>query len=325
MKKMSFVLIALAICIGLLQFIKPQETEYTPVKKLTGIPEEVNSILRQSCFNCHSTETNLEWYDKITPANFLVYNHIKKGRNALNFSNWDSLSPAQQNAKLYYSLNKILEEEMPLPSYTAIHKNAKVSNKDIQVLKRFLIARTPRKTIDSIQINEVNKQFSDFINQNSMVPEKNVEPAANGIEYISDYRNWTTISVTDRFDNETIRIIYGNEIAIKAIQERNIKPWPKGAILAKAAWKQMTNSDGSISTGEFIQVEFMIKDEKKYAQTAGWGWARWRGIELKPYGGKTILTTECTSCHKPMKENDFVFTKPFYLKNYQQKFKKNEK
>lgn len=322
MKKTIFVLILLAICVGFLQFIKPQEPQYVPVKNLTAIPEEVNSIIRNSCFNCHSTETELEWYDKFTPANFFVYDHIRKGRNVLDFSKWDSLAPAQQNAKLYYSLNKILEGEMPLSSYTAIHKNAKLSDRDIHVLKEFLISRTPRKPLDSIQINEVNKQFYDFISQKSISSEKVVQPTANGIEYISGYRNWTVISITDRFDNGTMRIIYGNEIAVKGIQDRKINPWPKGAILAKAAWKQMTNPDGSISTGKFVQVEFMIKDEKKYAQTAGWGWARWLGTELKPYGGKAILTAECISCHKPLKENDFVFTKPFYLKNHQQQIKK---
>lgn len=322
MKKTIFVLIVLAICFGFLQFIKPQEPEYVAVKNLTGIPEEVNDIIRNSCFNCHSTETNLEWYDKLTPANFFVYDHIKKGRNALDFSQWDSLATAKQNAKLYYSLNKILEREMPLPSYTAIHKKAKLSDRDIQVLQEFLLTRTPRKPLDSIQINEVNKQFADFIGQKSTTSTKDVQPNANGIAYISDYRNWKLISITDRFDNGTMRMIYGNEIAVKAIQERTINPWPDGAILAKAAWKQMTNHDGSISTEEFVQVEFMIKDKKKYAQTAGWGWARWLGAELKPYGGKAILTAECISCHKPLKENDFVFTKPLYLKKYQQQINK---
>lgn len=319
MKKTSLVLILLAICVGLLQFVKPEEPKCMPVHNLTGIPEEVNSIIRNSCFNCHSTETNLEWYDKFTPANFFVYDHIRKGRNAMDFSKWDSLAPAQQNAKLYYALNKILEGEMPLPSYTAIHRNAELSARDIQVLKEFLLTRTPRKSIDSIQINEVNKQFSDFVNQESVSPKEVVQPAANGIEYISDYRNWKVISISDRFDNGTMRIIYGNDIAVKAIQNQTINPWPDGAILAKAAWKQLTNPDGNISTGEFVQVEFMIRSAKKYASTKGWGWARWRGMDLKPYGEKAIFAAECISCHQPMKSNDYVFTKPLYLKDYLQK------
>jgi hypothetical protein len=52
----------------------------------------------------------------------------------------------------------------------------------------------------------------------------------------------------------------------------------------------------------------MIKDDKKYAGTAGWGWARWKGNELKPYGKTLTFTQECVNCHQPMKDNDFVFT-----------------
>ncbi len=56
-----------------------------PVGNLTGVPDEVNSIIRKSCFNCHSTETNLEWYDKFTPVNFFVYEHIREGRKAMDY------------------------------------------------------------------------------------------------------------------------------------------------------------------------------------------------------------------------------------------------
>ena len=69
-----------------------------------------------------------------------------------------------------------------------------------------------------------------------------------------------------------------------------------------------------IQPGEFIQVEFMIKDSKKYSATKGWGWARWKGTDLVPYGKEALFTTECISCHRPMKENDFVFTMPLHIK-----------
>ncbi|MGK4790807.1 cytochrome P460 family protein [Elizabethkingia anophelis] len=311
MKKLSLVLFLIAVFVGLLQFIKPQIPEIKPVKSLTGIPVEVNAIIRNSCFDCHSTQTEISWYDKLTPANYFVYDHILRGRQAMDFSKWDSLAPAVQNAKLYYSLNKILADEMPLPSYVIFHKKAKLSSKDIEILKKFLKTRTPRKPFDSIQIHRANQQFSDFIQK-----KQPVQAAPNGIEYISEYRNWKVISISDRFDNGSLRMIYGNDIAVKAIQSHTINPWPDGAILAKAAWKQQSSKDGSISSGEFIQVEFMIKDAQKYNHTAGWGWARWRGIDLKPYGKKAIFTTECTSCHKPVKDNDYVFTKPLYLKKY---------
>jgi Cytochrome P460 len=54
----------------------------------------------------------------------------------------------------------------------------------------------------------------------------------------------------------------------------------------------------------------MIKDNKKYASTKGWGWARFKTVQLVPYGKDALFTTECVDCHKPLKEEDFVFTMP---------------
>jgi hypothetical protein len=68
--------------------------------------------------------------------------------------------------------------------------------------------------------------------------------------------------------------------------------------------------NGGLQTGKFIQVEFMVKDAKKYASTAGWGWGRWRGMDLKPYGKDAHFTDECVGCHTPVKGNDYVYTQP---------------
>lgn len=322
MKKVHLIIALLGIGFMVLQFFGPGEPKNIPAKELAGVPDEVNAILRNSCFDCHSTQTALHWYDKLAPVNYLVYDHILKGREALDFSEWDSLTQPAQNGILYYSMNKILEGEMPLPSYSVIHRKSKLSDKDIQLLKNYLISRTPRKPVSSTQITESNQPFSDSVKHKTALLKQAVQPAVNGIEYIPDYRNWKVISISDRFDNGTMRIIYGNEIAVKAIQEDRTNPWPDGSTFAKTAWKQQANADGSITTGEFVQVEFMIKDAQKYAGTAGWGWARWRGGNLKPYGAKAVFTTECISCHQPMKDNDYVFTKPLYLKDYLQKINK---
>jgi len=75
------------------------------------------------------------------------------------------------------------------------------------------------------------------------------------------------------------------------------------------------DSTGNVSTGEFWQVEFMVKDAVKYKDTKGWGWGRWRGLDLQPYGKDALFVTECTRCHAPVKDNDFVFTYPIHLSN----------
>ncbi len=63
----------------------------------------------------------------------------------------------------------------------------------------------------------------------------------------------------------------------------------------------------------FRQAEFMIKDAKKYAATGGWGFARWLGAEQKPYGKDANFVAECFGCHTPVKNNDYVFTRPVVL------------
>lgn len=317
MKKGTIVLLAVAIIIGLLQFIQPEEVIYKKIEKreaLAGVPKRINKILQNSCFNCHSSSSQLEWYDKMTPFNFLVNSHIQKGRKALNFSNWENLTPAKQRGTLYYGLNKIIAKEMPPSSYTLVHPSAKLNEEEIGLIKNYLISITPLKVTDSSQVKKSDKEYRSWVQNNQRAKKYDwVKPAPNGIEYIPNYRDWKVISTTDRFDNGTIRIIFANKDAVAAIRNKQTNPWPDGSILAKVLWKQEISSEGIVSTGEFIHVEYMIKDAKKYAKTQGWGWARWKGDKLTPHGKSAAFVNACIQCHKPVQNNDNVFTKPLKL------------
>jgi hypothetical protein len=112
-----------------------------------------------------------------------------------------------------------------------------------------------------------------------------------------------------------MRAILGNDIAVKAARAGNTNPWPKGAILGKMVWKQTNEEhwEPAIAPGKFIHAEFMIKDPVKYASTGGWGYARWLGNEQKPYGEDKDFAQECVACHTPVKDQDWVFTKPAML------------
>ena len=134
--------------------------------------------------------------------------------------------------------------------------------------------------------------------------------APNGIAYLPDYKNWQAISTTERFDNGTMRVVFGNAVAVKAIREKHINPWPNGTAFAKVAWDQLADAEGNVRPGAFKQVEYMLKDDQKYAATKGWGWARFKTPKMVPYGKDALFTTECINCHQPMKNNDFVFTQP---------------
>ncbi|MFI2742206.1 heme-binding domain-containing protein [Zhouia sp. PK063] len=304
-----WMVVGLLLFLGILQCFQP----HIPQAAVTGeiqAPPPVKRILKNACFNCHTNQTELSWFDHISPASFLVADHIEKGRKALNFSEWDQLTPPQQKAKLYDALNKILQQEMPLQSYTLLHKEARLSANDIHTLQQYVSTLSPRQPYDSVQAAQSAQEREHFYAQ-QRTPE--VAPAPNGIAYIPDYRSWKAMSTTDRVDNGTMRVIFGNAIAVKAIQDKHINPWPDGAVFAKVAWKEETDTLGNIKTGAFWQVEFMIKNEKKYAATKGWGWARWRGANLKPYGNDASFTQECIKCHLPQKANDYVFTLPLPL------------
>lgn len=140
-------------------------------------------------------------------------------------------------------------------------------------------------------------------------------PAPNGIELPADFADWRLISVSARSDNGTLRAILGNKAAVKAAREGRVNPWPDGAAMAKVAWKRagLAAWPPASVPGDFVQAEFMFKDPRKYAGTGGWGFARWVGPGLKPYGGDADFARECFACHLPRKADDYVFTRPAFL------------
>jgi hypothetical protein len=106
-------------------------------------------------------------------------------------------------------------------------------------------------------------------------------------------------------------VILGNDVAVGAARAGTTNPWPDGAVLGKLVWKDKSDPDCPSATvpGEFVHAEFMFKDSKRYASTGGWGFARWVGMELKPYGDDAGFVQGCFACHTPVAYNDFVFTR----------------
>ena len=92
--------------------------------KVYNVPKNVATILKSSCYDCHSNNTNYPWYSNIQPTRFLMENHIKEGKENLNFSEWRNYSSRKQNNKLDRIVKEIKSNEIPLKSYTLIHKNA---------------------------------------------------------------------------------------------------------------------------------------------------------------------------------------------------------
>jgi hypothetical protein len=132
---------------------------------------------------------------------------------------------------------------------------------------------------------------------------------SNGISYPDGWQDWAAIAVSHRNDNNTMRVVLGNAVAVEAARAGSTNPWPDGAIIGKVVWKDTTleNWPAASAPGEFVHEEFMFKDAERYSDTYGWGWARWVGLEQVAFDDGMQA---CIACHTPVKDRDWVFTDP---------------
>lgn len=100
----------------------------------TNPPEEVKTILKNTCFDCHSDHTRYPWYDKITPVNYWLADHIDHGKGHFNVSKWHDYSEKKKDHKLDELIEMVEAKEMPLPSYTWTHGDADLSQKEIDAV-----------------------------------------------------------------------------------------------------------------------------------------------------------------------------------------------
>jgi hypothetical protein len=133
-----------------------------------------------------------------------------------------------------------------------------------------------------------------------------------GITIPPGFRDWKLISVAHEEGNlNDLRALLGDDIAIKAYREGNL-PFPDGTIIARLAWSYVPSEENnkvfrrsqSFVAGPATNVQFMVKNSKKYAATGGWGFAQFK--DGKPADAALLKT--CFPCHEPVKARDFAFT-----------------
>ncbi|NEW78985.1 MAG: heme-binding domain-containing protein [Gelidibacter sp.] len=135
MKKVLFTILAIFI---LIQFIRPakndSKNEVNALSTVMEVPVEVNKIIQTSCADCHSNSTKYPWYNEIAPASWYLAQHVKEGKENLNFSEWTAYNKDQKE-HLLKDLKEVLNErEMPFKSYLLIHKDAKLTENQYQIL-----------------------------------------------------------------------------------------------------------------------------------------------------------------------------------------------
>ena len=110
----------------------------TDFVKTYDVPVNVGEILKTSCFDCHSNNTNYPWYSYIQPTRMWLENHINEGKEELNFSEFGNYSKRKQESKLQSIKKQVASGEMPLNSYTLIHRDAKLNDAQKQALNNWI-------------------------------------------------------------------------------------------------------------------------------------------------------------------------------------------
>ena len=132
----NFLYIVLAIFV-VLQFIpakidNPQTDKNLEVK----VTPELMSIFKRSCYDCHSNEVKIPWYQNIAPGSFFIKKHVDLGRKWLNFSTWENYTEEEKDKKLK-GIFRTVYAAMPLASYVTLHKKAKLTKDEIQLIREW--------------------------------------------------------------------------------------------------------------------------------------------------------------------------------------------
>lgn len=150
MKIVKIVIMILCVVFVGIQFIPTKRNEShllstSDFMMVNTVPKPIESKIKASCYDCHSNHTNYPWHNKIQPIAWFLEDHIKEGKKELNFSEWENVSDRRRKSKLKSIISQIKNDEMPLSTYTLIHRDAIFSVSD-----KKLIVDWFQKLMDSI-------------------------------------------------------------------------------------------------------------------------------------------------------------------------------
>ena len=139
------ILIAFALILLIIQFIRP-EKNIAPAPSEANIathyatPDNVKKILERSCYDCHSNTTKYPWYASIQPVGWWLADHVKEGKAEINFDAFMTYKPKKARHKMEEVNEMVKEGEMPLSSYTIVHRDAKLSEEEKLILSDWAVA-----------------------------------------------------------------------------------------------------------------------------------------------------------------------------------------
>ncbi|MEO8078807.1 MAG: cytochrome P460 family protein [Acidobacteriota bacterium] len=153
-------------------------------------------------------------------------------------------------------------------------------------------------------------------------PDKYAMTVPGGLAFseFRGYESWQTISFSS--NARLAAVIVGNPVMIAAYEAgfpANGKPVPDGAKMAKIHWTPKQNEffPGTTGPGQLVNVDVMVKDSKRFADSGGWGYAvfDYNAASDTFTPGTTAGTppqgndAKCgLACHTIAKNKDYVFT-----------------
>lgn len=143
MRWFKIILRAFFVCFLIIQFIQPDRSKKVSERELAftsmyRVPQQVQHTMLMACNNCHSNETTYPWYTYIQPIGWYLNKHIKNGRAQLNLSEFGKYSSRERISKIKEMISVVKNDEMPMTSYTMMHKEATLQPADKGLLMSWL-------------------------------------------------------------------------------------------------------------------------------------------------------------------------------------------
>lgn len=143
MKIVKKIAIVLVVVLATIQFFpaKRNISEAAAAGNISNVyttSDEVKEILAVSCNDCHSNNTTYPWYSNIQPVGWWLGHHVDEGKQGLNFDEFATYSPRRQYHKLEETEEMVNEGEMPLSSYTLVHKDAVLTQQQKEALLNWI-------------------------------------------------------------------------------------------------------------------------------------------------------------------------------------------
>ena len=109
-----------------------------PVNGVVNGPPDAIAILKRSCFDCHSNETHIGWFQRLPIVSSVVASDVKGARSIINFTEWNKYTPVEQDGIIYLAVNAVESGSMPPGNFTFIHPHTKITAEDQIILKQWL-------------------------------------------------------------------------------------------------------------------------------------------------------------------------------------------